>query len=482
MENKLLTSAALDVGILGIQLIFNTEETKKGDTLTSIDIINNSYINPEKLKINKIIGFDKEQGIKCFIHNSKRYIIGVCGVKHGTVFLINVDDKIYEEYVFVGSRDVTGDAKNIIIGDINHLAESRETFVELKFDYHTIQHDDVTFSFAMDEESDVKFQFKYSDFHPDGVCDEVGYVRIIRTVMKSIKSVGMSNYNTQFRFFDFADRNGYTATVSISHMLNHSEWTITTRDKDGNMCNTIGVNTAKVSNGNFTLNTGSFVFRGCGYIISVGGDKYNSIIVINLSSNEAYQYNFKDVQSINIDSIECDDWALGPIVKITGKLVKVKDHMYIHKRYRAIIDLAFGITSFVDSTELTPDSLDSNARKESIETAEVRCEVLKVKTLYDYTKHKEDDAEKPETVDIHRTTNNSITEDEKSGSGYNNDDEMEVLSVPENAFFKEFRELMDKVSSHVLSYEASLNMVPNDRIKICSFIDAINKVVEKYNK
>ena len=83
-------------------------------------------------------------------------------------------------------------------------------------------------------------------------------------------------------------------------------------------------------------------------------------------------------------------------------------------------------------------------------------------------------------VDIHRTTNNSITEDEKSG--YNNYDEMEVLSVPKNTFFKEFRELMDKVSSHVLSYEASLNMVPNDCIKICSFIDAINKVVEKYNK
>ena len=50
MENKLLTSATLDVGIIGVQIIFNTEETKKGDTLTSIDIINNSYINPEKIK------------------------------------------------------------------------------------------------------------------------------------------------------------------------------------------------------------------------------------------------------------------------------------------------------------------------------------------------------------------------------------------------------------------------------------------------
>lgn len=398
MGNNLLTSAALDVRTLGVQIIFNTEETSKRNTpVTSIDIINLSYINPEKLRVSKIIGFDKDQGIKCFIHNSKRYIIGVCGVKHGTVFLINVDDKIYEEYAFVGSRDTAGDVRNIIIGDINHFAETRETFVEVKFDYGTIQHDDVTFSFAMDKESDVKFQFKYSDFHPDGIDDNIGYVKIIRSVIKSIGTAGMSNSNVQFRFFDFVE-SGYNTTVSISHMLDHSEWTITTRDKDGNMRNTISINTAKVGNTNFNLNTGSFTFRGCGYIISVGGDNHNSIIVINLSSNKAYQYNFKDAQSINISGIDCDDGLLGPIVKISGKLVKIKDNHRINRQYRAIIDSAFGVTSFVD-TELTPDTLDPNARKEFIETAEVECKVLKVKTLYNYMKRRKDDIEKEKVVE-----------------------------------------------------------------------------------
>lgn len=399
MGNNLLTSAALDVRTLGVQIIFSTEEnSKRNIPVTSIDVINLSYINPEKLRVSKIVGFDKDQGIKGFVHNSKRYIIGVCGVKHGTVFLINVDDKIYEEYAFVGPRDTAGDVRNIIIGDINHLTETGETFVELKFDYGTIQHDDVTFSFAMDEESDVKFQFKYSDFHPDGVDDNIGYVKIIRSVIKSVRTAGMSNSNVQFRFFDFADKSGYNTTVSISHMLNHSEWTITTRDKDGNMSDTISINTAKVGNTNFNLNTGSFTFRGCGYIISVGGDNHNSIIVINLSSNKAYQYNFKDAQSINISSIDCDDGLLGPIVKISGKLVKIKDNHRINKQYRAIIDFAFGVTSFVD-TELTSDTLDFNARKESVETAKVECEVLKVKTLYNYMKRGKDDIEKEKIVE-----------------------------------------------------------------------------------
>ena len=474
MGNNLLTSATLDVRVLGVQIVFNTEETSKRNTpVTSIDIINLSYINPEKLMVSKIVGFDKDQGIKCFVHNSKRYIIGVCGEKHGTVFLINVDDKIYEEYAFVGSRDTAGDVRNIIIGDINRIAETRETFVEVKFDYDTIQHDDVTFSFAMDKESDVKFQFKYSDFHPDGVDDNIGYVRIIRSVIKNIRTAGMSNSNVQFRFFDFADRSGYNTTVSIYHMLDHSEWTITTRDKDGNMCDTISINTAKVGNTNFNLNTGSFTFRGCRYIISVGGDNHNSIIVINLSSNEAYQYNFKDVQSINISSIDCDDGMLGPIVKISGKLVKVKDNHRINMQYRAIIDFAFGITSFVD-TELTPDTLDFNAHKEFIETAKVEYEILKVKNLYDYTKCKEDDTKKPNTAEKDPEPKKNANEGKKVS------DNEKIIDDTTLMLMRSYHDIFNSLCKSAI-YEVGVfsQFTREERLILAKHLDVVTTMIDK---
>lgn len=392
MEYRKLVPATLDIGILGVQLVFSTDSMVKGNTVTSIDIINNYYKNPDVCRVKKIVGLDKNQGVKGFFHSNKRYIIGVCGVKHGSVFVINIDDKIYEEYAFVGAREASMGAKDMIVGDINRDPKTGETFITIKFDYHTIQHDDVTFSFAMDKENDVKFQFKYSDFHPDGVCDEVGYVRIIRTVIRSLESSSTSNLHTQFRFFDFADGTGDTATVTIAHMLDYSEWTITTRDKDGNMHDTIGVTTVKVSNTNFALNTSAFVFRGCKYIISIGGEYDNSIIVINLSSNEGYQYNFKNVDSIRITSIDCDDGALGPVVKIGGDLVLVKDNVHIHRQYRIIVNSAFNSNSMAE-TKFTLDNLNSRAYSEFIETTEVKCGILNVRTLCDYTKYRETDTE-----------------------------------------------------------------------------------------
>lgn len=186
------------------------------------------------------------------------------------------------------------------------------------------------------------------------------------------------------------------------------------------------------------------------FLLFVTGTFAENIIILNVDKLEYNIAHFNNLSGIEIGEIHAEDSYIGVIV--SGNLFDQKERKI---NYNTAI--AFSCKS--------PDEVPTMFKSG---TYSVVSEGHEYDIFID--------------VDIHRTTNNSITDDEIDSGSCNKDDEMEVLSVPENAFFKEFRELMDKISSHVLSHEASLNMVPNDRIKICSFIDAINKVVEKYNK
>ena len=184
------------------------------------------------------------------------------------------------------------------------------------------------------------------------------------------------------------------------------------------------------------------------FLLFVTGTFAENIIILNVDKLEYNIAHFNNLSGIEIGEIHAEDSYIGVIA--TGNLFDQKERK---------INYNTAIAFSCKSQDEVPTMLRSG-------TYSVISEGHEYDIFID--------------VDINRTTNNSITEDEKSG--YNNDDEMEVLSVPKNAFFKEFRELMDKISSHVLSYGASINMIPNDRIKVCSFIDSINEVIEKYNK
>lgn len=198
------------------------------------------------------------------------------------------------------------------------------------------------------------------------------------------------------------------------------------------------------------------------YIVFTNGMKVQCITLINLDKQVGYEYEFDNATNININDVfvYTEEIYTRKNVEIVGTFT------YFDKDDYDVYVLEFAIRFNDSDCRLDADNFKiTDARFNEDECAKIKSFIT---------------VNQKSVIFIDNTESNC--NDHEKEAYDDSDDEMEVLSVPENAFFKEFRELMDKISSHVLSYGASINMSSNDRIKVCSFIDNINEVIEKYNK
>lgn len=252
-------------------------------------------------------------------------------------------------------------------------------------------------------------------------------------------------------------------------------------------------------------------FGGYRYIVFANGEDSNYLTVVNIDNKRGLLYMFDSVSDFNITNVYRvpSKNGIGKIFiegtctisattgKKTGEIRNVEFNFYLDEKdlenaYCNINDFVF------DNDRIKSEGYSLDDREIVATASNARIVTDTSDSLFIYI---DEDDEKEKQEECHKCTNDydncydyhnesdfdrlryiASDNDHEKEAYDDSDDEMEVLPVPENAFFKEFRELMDKISSHVLSYGASINMIPNDRIKVCSFIDSINEVIEKYDK
>ena len=446
--------------------------------------------------LNDIRDLDIDHGFIPFIMDGdKRCLIGIRGRYRDIMLFINIDNGIYEEYIFSNIEQIK------VISVANELKTEKHTCrVKAKFfiseDYGSVEDIEIVFFYS----NDGIYNYYWTDpFMNFAYLDKLKIMKIYRKHLihccrsdvnegKKVSDyeVGVFSQFTRGERLILADHleemNGimkpmhisvvkpkeyFNTKVSIRNIYcgrdNSIDRLYATTDVGTKKAKTIIFDTSYFSLYNIDKMKMFLGVDGYRYIVFANGISVQCITLINLDKQIGYEYEFDNATNINIDDvfINIEEACARKNVKIIGTLT------YFDKDDKPINDLEFTIRFNSPDCRLDVDNFKiTDARFNNDECAKI---IESFSTV-----------NQKSVIFIDNTASNC--NDHEKEACDDSDDEMEVLSAPENAFFKEFRELMDKISSHVLSYGASINMSSNDRIKVCSFIDSINEVIEKYNK
>ena len=397
-------------------------------------------------------------------------------------------------------------------------------------DGHIPRKSNVNVTFASDAHAEVCTMFTSNMYHVTGT-DGRGFTA---PIVSSIGKISKSG-DGRGKFVPI------TPPVSISKSPNNLGLKVDIGNNIGcNICNQNSVRVSDLQYGySFEISVENCIndvdvdtmktfvgFGGYRYIVFANGEDSNYLTVVNIDKKRGLSYSFDSISDFNIVDVyrAPSENGIGKIfiegistisaATADGKTREIHDVEFnfylddndLENAHCNINDFVFDndrirsegcsledykiaatastvriVTDTSDSPFIYIDEEDEKKQREGRNECTNDCCDCHNETNFDKLRYIAGDVMEHIDIDILRGAGRLETKEE-TNSASDNDDEMEVLSVTENAFFKEFNELMDKISSHVLSYGASINMSSNDRIKVCSFINSINEVMEKYNK